>query len=88
MSGQLAWHSQVMKDGQDRTVMSNDRDYITKEDLRYEMDRLNNDVLGQYAKKTELSELKIELVKLVVWLMMGAATIATSAIVIIEHFTG
>ena len=71
--------------------MNRNRDYVTKEDLRYEIDRLKDDMhseFSHYATKKDLSDLKVELFKATVWLMVAAASIATSATVILEHFIG
>ena len=43
---------------------------------------------SHYATKKDLSDLKVELFKATVWLMVAAASIATSATVILEHFIG
>ena len=70
--------------------MNRNRDYITKQDLRYELDRLKHSLdteLKHYAKKKDLSELKAQFFKATIWLMVAAASIATSAVVITEHFT-
>ena len=68
-------------------VMNRNREYVTKEDLRYEIDRLSNEMLSHYATKKDLSDLKVGLFKATAWLMGAAASFATSAIVIIEHIT-
>ena len=68
--------------------MNGNSDHVTKDDLRYEMERLSNDVLSHYATKANLSELKFKFVMVAIWLMVVAASIATSAIVVIERFTG
>jgi len=71
--------------------MNRNRDYITKQDLRYEIDRLKHSLdneLKHYAKEKDISDLKAQIFKTTIWLMVAAASIATSAIVITEHFTG
>ena len=71
--------------------MNRNRDYITKQDLRYEIDRLKHGLdneLKHYAKEKDISDLKAQIFKTTIWLMVAAASIATSAIVITEHFTG
>ena len=71
--------------------MNRNRDYVTKQDLRYEIDRLKQGLdneLKHYAKKKDISDLKAQFFKTTIWLMVAAASIATSAIVITEHFTG
>ena len=56
--------------------MGENRDYVTRDEL------------GHYATKADLSELKAEFFKATTWLIVTVAGIATSAIVITEHFFG
>ena len=68
--------------------MSNDRDFITKEDHGREMDRLRNEMLSHYATKADLSDLRAEFYKAAIWLAPIIASIATSAAVSIGRLTG
>ena len=58
--------------------MNGNREYVTKEDLRYEIGRLKDDVhseFSHYATKKDLSDLKVGLFKATAWLMGAAASL-------------
>ena len=56
--------------------------------VREEIGILRDEMREHYATKADLSELKIDLIKWMVGLMMGSATLATGLAVLIQRLVG
>ena len=61
---------------------------ITRSELREELNALRTEFREHYATKADLAEMKVELIKWMIGLMVGATTLAASIAVLVQRIIG
>ena len=61
---------------------------ITRSELREELSSLRTEFREHYATKADLAEMKVELIKWMIGLMVGATTLAASIAVLVQRIIG